>query len=237
MSTITTFDLARFTRAAVERDAATQLSMYGPDATVTIADKLTQPGSPRVLRTHDEIKGWLEDTLKQLKRAEKRRAVDGLDARQRDRRAHQLGDSVALDLVERFEYVDALGDDEVSEQQLVGRVQCGGGASRHLRRIAGQVTDQNIRIDKRAQRRRSARSARVRRRTSAHGVPRLAAGTGTLPASFRKSGVLAITARDRSTRNSSSSPSCSCSASRTLFGIVTWPFEVIFALESIIAPY
>lgn len=62
MSTITTFDLGRFTRAAVERDAATQLSMYGPDATVTIADKITQPGSPRVLRTREEIKDWLEDT-------------------------------------------------------------------------------------------------------------------------------------------------------------------------------
>ena len=56
MSTITTFDLERFTRAAEERDASTQLAMYGPDATVTIADKVTQPGSPRVLRTREEIK-------------------------------------------------------------------------------------------------------------------------------------------------------------------------------------
>jgi hypothetical protein len=61
MSTTTAFDLARFTRAAEERDAATQLSMYGRDATVTIVDKITQPGSPRVLRSHDEIKDWLED--------------------------------------------------------------------------------------------------------------------------------------------------------------------------------
>jgi hypothetical protein len=61
MSTITTFDLARFTRAAEEHDAATQLSMYGPDATVTLVDKITQPGSPRVLRTREEIKAWLED--------------------------------------------------------------------------------------------------------------------------------------------------------------------------------
>ena len=61
MSTITTFDLARFARAAEERDAATQLSMYGPDATVTIVDKITQPGSPRVLGTREEIKGWLDD--------------------------------------------------------------------------------------------------------------------------------------------------------------------------------
>jgi hypothetical protein len=60
--TTTTFDLGRFTRAAEERDASTQLSMYGPEAVVTIADKITQPGSPRVLRGTTEIKGWLEDT-------------------------------------------------------------------------------------------------------------------------------------------------------------------------------
>ena len=61
MSTITSFDLDRFTRAAEERDVETQLSMYGPDAVVTITDKISQPGSPRVLRKHDEIKDWLED--------------------------------------------------------------------------------------------------------------------------------------------------------------------------------
>ncbi len=61
MSTITTFDLDRFTRAAEERDASTQLSMYGSDATVTIADKVSQPGSPRVLHNRGEIKTWLED--------------------------------------------------------------------------------------------------------------------------------------------------------------------------------
>ena len=62
MSTVTTFDLDRFARAAEERDASTQLSMYGPDATVTIADKITQPGAPRTLRGREEIKTWLEDT-------------------------------------------------------------------------------------------------------------------------------------------------------------------------------
>ena len=61
MGTITTFDLDRFTRAAEERDAATQLSMYGQDAVVTINNKVSQPGSPRVLRTREEIKAWLED--------------------------------------------------------------------------------------------------------------------------------------------------------------------------------
>jgi len=62
MSTITTFDLDRFARAAEERDAATQLSMYSPEATVTIVDKISQPGAPRVLHNRGEIKTWLEDT-------------------------------------------------------------------------------------------------------------------------------------------------------------------------------
>jgi SnoaL-like domain len=62
MGTITTFDLDRFTRAAEERDAGTQLSMYGPDAVVTINNKVSQPGSPRLLRGREEIAAWLEDT-------------------------------------------------------------------------------------------------------------------------------------------------------------------------------
>jgi hypothetical protein len=62
MSTITTFDLDRFARAAQERDAATQLSMYGPEATVTIADKVSQPGAPRVLHGPEQIQAWLADT-------------------------------------------------------------------------------------------------------------------------------------------------------------------------------
>jgi len=60
-TTTTTFDLERFARAAEERDAATQLSMYGDDAVVTIVDKVSQPGAPRVLRDRDSIQAWLED--------------------------------------------------------------------------------------------------------------------------------------------------------------------------------
>jgi hypothetical protein len=60
-TTSATFDLDRFARAAEDRDAATQLSMYGPDATVTIANKISQPAAPRVLHGHDEIKAWLDD--------------------------------------------------------------------------------------------------------------------------------------------------------------------------------
>src|ERR1035441_10246204 len=55
------FDLERLARATQERDAATQLSMYAPDATVTIADRITQPGSPLVLHGRAQIKGWIEE--------------------------------------------------------------------------------------------------------------------------------------------------------------------------------
>lgn len=61
MSATTTFDLDRFTRAVEERDASTQLSMYGPQATVTITDKVSQPAAPRVLHTRDEIGSWLAE--------------------------------------------------------------------------------------------------------------------------------------------------------------------------------
>jgi hypothetical protein len=35
--------------------------MYGPHATVTLVDKVSQPGSPRVLESPEEIEGWLHD--------------------------------------------------------------------------------------------------------------------------------------------------------------------------------
>jgi SnoaL-like domain len=60
-TTTTSFDLERFTHATEARDASTQLSMYAPDATVTIVDRITQPGSPRVLHGQGEIKTWIED--------------------------------------------------------------------------------------------------------------------------------------------------------------------------------
>jgi hypothetical protein len=61
MSTTTTFDLATFTRAIEERDASTQLAMYADDASVTLADRNAQPGSPRVLQNKGEIATWVED--------------------------------------------------------------------------------------------------------------------------------------------------------------------------------
>src|SRR5437588_3489102 len=82
MSTVSTrFDLERFTRAAQERDAATQLSMYGPDATVTISDKVSPPSSPRVLRNREEIDAWLQDTYgRDMTHAVKRTVSDSTGA-------------------------------------------------------------------------------------------------------------------------------------------------------------
>jgi hypothetical protein len=58
----TTFDIARMSRAIEARDASAQVELYARDATVTIADPIAQPSSPRVLRGRDEIAAWVEDT-------------------------------------------------------------------------------------------------------------------------------------------------------------------------------
>jgi hypothetical protein len=91
---------------------------------------------------------------------------------------------------------------------------------------------QHICVEKRRQCRFSARACHVRRNTSSQGVPRLACGTTTDAAISMKFGVFATTARLRSTRNRSSSPSFRSSASRTGLGIVTWPFDVMRAEAS-----
>jgi ketosteroid isomerase-like protein len=81
MGTITTFDLDRFAQAAEARDAATQLSMYGPDAVVTINNKISQPGAPRVLRGREEIQAWLEDTYgRDMTHSVKHRVLDDTGA-------------------------------------------------------------------------------------------------------------------------------------------------------------
>ena len=55
------FELARFCAAAESRDVDTQLSMYAPDAVVTIADRINQPRAPQVLHGRGEIGAWLQD--------------------------------------------------------------------------------------------------------------------------------------------------------------------------------
>jgi hypothetical protein len=116
MSTITseTFDLDRFTHAAEERDAATQLSMYGPNATVTISDKISQPGKPRVLAGREEIQAWLED-------------IHGRDMTHKVQ--HRVGDSTGAAYTETCRYPDgtnvlcatviALEDGQISDQTVV----------------------------------------------------------------------------------------------------------------------
>jgi hypothetical protein len=59
--TLAAFDFARFRQAVEGRDTQTQVAMYAPDATVTIVDRVTTPGSPRVLRGREEIREWIED--------------------------------------------------------------------------------------------------------------------------------------------------------------------------------
>jgi hypothetical protein len=78
MTSTTQFDLDRFARATEERDASTQLSMYAPQATVTIADRITQPRSPRVLTGTEQIKGWIEDvTARDMSHSVKHTVGDG----------------------------------------------------------------------------------------------------------------------------------------------------------------
>jgi hypothetical protein len=58
---LTGFDFARFRQAVEGRDTEGQLEMYAPDATVTIVDRITTPGAPRVLSGRDQIGSWIED--------------------------------------------------------------------------------------------------------------------------------------------------------------------------------
>lgn len=60
-ATSTTFDLQRLARAIEERDAAGQLELYADDAEVTLVDRETPPGSPRVLHGKGEVRTWIED--------------------------------------------------------------------------------------------------------------------------------------------------------------------------------
>jgi hypothetical protein len=79
MSTTTTFDLSRLTDAIEARDASTQVELYAPDASVTIIDRISQPGAPRVLRGREQIAAWIEDTCSREMTHDVRHAVRGED--------------------------------------------------------------------------------------------------------------------------------------------------------------
>jgi hypothetical protein len=109
-----TFDLARFCAAAEGRDVETQLSMYAPDAIVTIADRINQPGAPQLLRGRDEIAGWLQD-------------IFGRDMSHHIQ--HSVGDARGAAFSEACRYADGtnvlcatvlrLTDGQISEQTVV----------------------------------------------------------------------------------------------------------------------
>ena len=60
-SSATQFDMARFCDAVEKAEVSTQVGMYADDAVVTIADRINQPGTPRVLHGRDEVAEWLTD--------------------------------------------------------------------------------------------------------------------------------------------------------------------------------
>lgn len=60
-STTPTFDFTELKRALEGRDATAQLALYADDAEVTLVDRVNTPGTPRVLRGREEIRGWIED--------------------------------------------------------------------------------------------------------------------------------------------------------------------------------
>jgi ketosteroid isomerase-like protein len=60
-TTTTTTTFAALRRAIEGRDAKAQVALYADDAEVRLIDRLNPPGAPRVLRTKDDIRGWVED--------------------------------------------------------------------------------------------------------------------------------------------------------------------------------
>ncbi|MEZ5309678.1 MAG: hypothetical protein R2735_03625 [Microthrixaceae bacterium] len=92
-------------------------------------------------------------------------------------------------LVEGLEHVDRLGDDQVRQVQLASIGQVGRRSRRHVRWVARQVPDEDVRVDERAHRTAAARLARVERMTSSQAMLRFAAGTPMEPARDRNSGV------------------------------------------------
>ena len=82
--------------------------------------------------------------LVDLECAQQRLRVDRPDRWERDRGAHELRHARARNLVERLEYVDALGNDKFREQQLGLGFERRRRARCQLWRIAGQVANENV---------------------------------------------------------------------------------------------
>src|SRR6266540_4070723 len=139
--------------------------------------------------------------LVDLERTKEQRRIDNDDRREADHGPDELCDSLSLHLVERLEYEDHLGDDKVGHEQLIGGREERGRPARLNGRVAGQMSDEDVRVEEDAQARVFARAARVRRRTSCHWLPRFCAGKATAPARSRTLAVRASMARRPWTRN------------------------------------
>lgn len=151
---------------------------------------------------------------------------NGSDTRQLRRSTDvRIGEVEALTLVELDRTQQELRSEAATE---------GIGLSRG---VAGEVPDKDVRIEEALSSTSSPRFLQVSARMRDHDAPRLAGGTGTLPASFKKSGTLARTARPLCTRNRTRSPALSWRDSRTDFGSVTCPFEVTVAERPSAPPY
>jgi hypothetical protein len=119
---------------------------YGPGDAVDALVERQNRAHPGCLRLRNEISlckikpVYLID----LKCAKQRLGIDRPDRRERDYRPHEFRHPRPRDLVERLEHVDALGNDEVYEQQLRIRFERRRRPRRQLGRIAGQVADENV---------------------------------------------------------------------------------------------
>jgi hypothetical protein len=123
-------------------------------------------------------------------------------------------------LVERLQHVHGVRQNQISHQQLIFRLEESSGTHSHRRGISSEMPNHDVGIDEGRHFRLEARRARVVEITSSQAALRRVAGTATVPANERKSGVRAKTARLPSTRNTISSPCSIPSASRTAFGTV-----------------
>ena len=85
MTTTATLDVTTLVRAIEERDVATQLSAYAPDASITLVDQDNPPSAPRIMRGTDQLRAHLTD-------------VTGRDMTHEVRTAIATGDQLALEV-------------------------------------------------------------------------------------------------------------------------------------------
>jgi len=89
--------------------------------------------------------------LVDLERAEKQRFLGHGHCGEAEDRSDKLGDPCPADLVDRLEDVHDLRNDQIDDHEILGVPEEPARLPRLLGRIAGQVTDENVRVDEGAQ--------------------------------------------------------------------------------------